>query len=239
MRSAAYIGRIGGLAIALGIGTAVATGYGVASADSTDSSSSSPAAHSAGRTSDAKATASRQQRATAARSGRNSASSLTAASTSTAEAAPAAPSKALSPNASRASSGGPVNDSPSAPVEPAPLWGLVSWARRESDVTANISAATTTQAAVTTSPVTTRVGWVTGPGTVTPSRFGIAGTDVGIMWDNSMTGANRQVLTIFGDTFSGANQTGVWRSDVLLRTTDPIARTFAPGSLTDPFAGFR
>jgi D-arabinan endo alpha-(1,5)-arabinofuranosidase len=74
---------------------------------------------------------------------------------------------------------------------------------------------------VVTSPVTTRIGWVTGPGTVTPSRFGIYGTDVGIMWDNGMTGDNRQVLTIFGDTFSAANQSGVWRSNVLLRTSDP------------------
>ena len=132
---------------------------------------------------------------------------------------------------------GPVNDPPTAPVEPAPLWGLVSWARRETGPTANVSAATTSQAAVVTSPVTTRVGWVTGPGTVTPTRFGIAGTDVGIMWDNGMTDDNRQVLTIFGDTFSGANKTGVWRSNVLLRTTDPIARNFAPGSVTNPFAG--
>ena len=39
MGAAAYIGRVGGLAVALGIGTAIATGYGVASADDTVSNS--------------------------------------------------------------------------------------------------------------------------------------------------------------------------------------------------------
>ncbi|OYN76380.1 DUF4185 domain-containing protein [Mycolicibacterium sphagni] len=95
----------------------------------------------------------------------------------------------------------------------------------------------TVAAAVASSPVTTKVGWVTGPNTLTPSRFGIDGTDVGVMWDNGMTGVNRQVLMIFGDTFSGPNMTGAWRSNVLLRTTDPIAGVFAPGSTTNPFAG--
>jgi Domain of unknown function (DUF4185) len=37
MGAAAYIGRVGGLAVALGVGTAIATGYGVASADDTTS----------------------------------------------------------------------------------------------------------------------------------------------------------------------------------------------------------
>ena len=231
MRSAASVGRIGGLAIALGIGTAVATGYGIAAADSTGSSSGSAAAHSTTHTSGPKAGASRQQRAPAAGSVRKPARMPAL------KAAPAATSKALAPKAFRTTTGTPVNDPRPAPVEPAPLWGLVSWARRATAAQAGVSVATTSPTANVTSPVTTRVGWVTGPGTVTPSRFGIAGTDVGIMWDNGMTGEDRQVLMIFGDTFSGANQSGVWRSNVLLRTTDPIARNFAPGSVTDPFAG--
>jgi Domain of unknown function (DUF4185) len=37
MGAATYIGRVGGLAVALGVGTAIATGYGVASADETTS----------------------------------------------------------------------------------------------------------------------------------------------------------------------------------------------------------
>ena len=38
MGAASFVGRVGGLAVALGVGTAIATGYGVASADTTDSS---------------------------------------------------------------------------------------------------------------------------------------------------------------------------------------------------------
>ncbi len=57
-------------------------------------------------------------------------------------------------------------------------------------------------------PVTTKVGWVTGPNTSAPGRFGIYGTDVGIMWDNGMAGDKRQVLMIFGDTFSGPRYVG-------------------------------
>ncbi len=41
MGSAAYIGRVGGLALALGVGTAIATGHGIAAAEGSDSSGSS------------------------------------------------------------------------------------------------------------------------------------------------------------------------------------------------------
>jgi ABC-2 type transport system ATP-binding protein len=48
MSAGAYIGRIGGLAVALGIGAAVATGHGVASADTSDASGAeSPSTSSA------------------------------------------------------------------------------------------------------------------------------------------------------------------------------------------------
>ena len=42
MGAARYIGRVGGLAVALGVGTAVATGHGIALADSTESNASGP-----------------------------------------------------------------------------------------------------------------------------------------------------------------------------------------------------
>jgi hypothetical protein len=42
MGAAAYIGRVGGLAVALGVGTAIATGYGVAAADTADQAASEP-----------------------------------------------------------------------------------------------------------------------------------------------------------------------------------------------------
>lgn len=41
MGAARYIGRVGGLAVALGVGTAIATGHGVALADTTDANTSS------------------------------------------------------------------------------------------------------------------------------------------------------------------------------------------------------
>src|SRR5262249_41035550 len=44
--SAAYVGRVGGLAVALGIGTAVFTGHGVALADTADGGSGPKAADS-------------------------------------------------------------------------------------------------------------------------------------------------------------------------------------------------
>ncbi len=210
MRTAIHLGRIGGLAIALGIGGALASGAGIASADSTDSApSSSSAAHSA-----------RHQRTPSPRATVKPASAAAAASSTTAT--PARDSaevlNAVPRRASRAT-GSFASSQPAAPVAPvdqAPLIAL---------------------AAVTASPVTTKVGWVTGPNNGTSARFGVYGTDVGVMWDNGMTGQDRQVLIIFGDTFSGPNQSGVWRSNVLLRTTDPITRTFATGSLTNPFAG--
>lgn len=178
MRTAAYIGGIGGFAVALGVGAAVTAGCGVASADSAESGS--PATHPSSATRSAVGHAQRTQ-----------------------------PKATAVPRASK----------------PLP-------ARQSRAVTPPTSAA-----AVATSPVTTKVGWVTGPNTSTPGRFGVYGTDVGIMWDNGMAGDKRQVLMIFGDTFSGPNMTGNWRSNALLRTTDPINRVFAPGSTTDPFAG--
>ena len=42
MSAAAYVGRVGGLAVALGVGAAVVTGHGVAWAETSDSVSPSP-----------------------------------------------------------------------------------------------------------------------------------------------------------------------------------------------------
>ena len=97
-------------------------------------------------------------------------------------------------------------------------------------------------AAVTSFPGTTRkpvsvstnthwIEFVTGKGNLnnTTTRFGIGGTDLGIMWDNGMpdnpatTGVDEhQVLIAFGDTFSNTTpvRTGVWRFNTLFRTPD-------------------
>ncbi|BBY60347.1 hypothetical protein MSAR_34830 [Mycolicibacterium sarraceniae] len=72
---------------------------------------------------------------------------------------------------------------------------------------------------VTSNPI----GWVTGqvngrwPQTNNTAGFGIYGTDLGIMWENTLTG---KIQLAFGDTFSGPNMTGGWRSNVLLLSTD-------------------
>nr|WP_284232642.1 DUF4185 domain-containing protein [Mycolicibacterium sp. TUM20984] len=83
------------------------------------------------------------------------------------------------------------------------------------------------------SPSTQFVQWVTGNYQTgnpliadTLTRFGITGTDVGVIWDNGMVDDpttpynEHQVLMAFGDTFSGANMTGNWRFNVLLRSAD-------------------
>ena len=47
------------------------------------------------------------------------------------------------------------------------------------------------------------------------------GADLGIMWDNGQTGANRQVLIAFGDTFGNCNVAAQeWRKNTLFRSAD-------------------
>ncbi|WP_313676176.1 DUF4185 domain-containing protein [Mycolicibacterium sp.] len=167
--------------------------------------------------------------------------------------------------------------SPLAPVETSALWGLLAWTRREFQRTIEIlggstgtqtiptlsaatatplPAGTTLAAAATTTPTTTPVAWLTGPGTTgsyllsrtnnTAAMFGIAGTDIGAMWDNGIadnpvTAVNEhQVLMAFGDTFSGTGMTGTWRPNVLLRSSDATLAdgiTVRPGVVGDIFSG--
>ncbi|BBZ63001.1 hypothetical protein MMON_43020 [Mycolicibacterium monacense] len=85
---------------------------------------------------------------------------------------------------------------------------------------------------VSVSGNTVRITNVTGPGGLnnTTTRFGIGGTDLGIMWDNGIkdnpnTAVNEhQVLIAFGDTFSNRTpvRTGVWRMNTLFRSTDTV-----------------
>ncbi|HEY9312642.1 DUF4185 domain-containing protein [Williamsia sp.] len=66
---------------------------------------------------------------------------------------------------------------------------------------------------------TKTVAWVTGPGSQndTLDRFGISGTDLGIMWDNG----SGQTLMAVGDTFGDCDAGGQeWRHNVLLRSDD-------------------
>ena len=109
---------------------------------------------------------------------------------------------------------------------------------------------------VVVSPNTSIITKVTGPGGLnnTPARFGIGGTDLGIMWDNGIqdnltTSVNEhQVLILFGDTFSTTTpvRTGVWRNNMLLRSSDNILSNGMyvqdgsvpiPGTTADDFTG--
>ncbi|MGE5696299.1 MAG: DUF4185 domain-containing protein [Candidatus Sericytochromatia bacterium] len=72
-----------------------------------------------------------------------------------------------------------------------------------------------------------RVGWITGPNTNSYSRFHISGADLGIMWDNGQSGAGKQVLIAFGDTFGDCSVTDQeWRKNTLFRSAD---RSLADG----------
>jgi hypothetical protein len=96
-------------------------------------------------------------------------------------------------------------------------------------------------AAVTTEPGTARtpvvvstnthfIEFVTGAGNLndTQRRFGVGGTDLGIMWDNGIpddptTAVNEhEVLIAFGDTFSTSSpvRSGIWRMNTLFRSSD-------------------
>ena len=87
------------------------------------------------------------------------------------------------------------------------------------------------------SPSTQFVNWVTGnyydtnnsaldwPDTLT--RFGVSGTDIGVMWDNGMVDDpstpynEHQILMAFGDTFGLRSVPGEdWRFNVLMRSAD-------------------
>ncbi|AEF39888.1 DUF4185 domain-containing protein [Hoyosella subflava] len=79
------------------------------------------------------------------------------------------------------------------------------------------------------------VGMLTGPRSdnATVERFGISGTDLGIMWDNGGSGAERQVLIAYGDTFGDCSLPGnEWRYNTLMRSGDT---TLSDGmSVPDP-----
>jgi hypothetical protein len=196
--ASAYVGRIGGLAVGLGVGAAILAGASAAWADSSGSGDSGSSTHS----SSAKA-------------------SRPASSGPTSNKTPA-----------RSAAGATVTGS-SKPTTPRAVTKLVSAVAVTSGTTAettNSPAAAVTKpaaAVVTSQPSSISsapVGWVTGqanntrwPQTNNTAGFGIYGTDVGVMWENGLTG---KIQLAFGDTFSGPNMTGDWRSNVLLLSTD-------------------
>lgn len=80
---------------------------------------------------------------------------------------------------------------------------------------------TTAQAAESPEASTANVvDWLTGPNTDSYSRFGISGTDLGIMWDNG-SASNPQLLIAFGDTFGNCSLSDQeWRKNTLFRSND-------------------
>lgn len=89
---------------------------------------------------------------------------------------------------------------------------------------------------------TSLVGWVSGPESPnkTLERFGISGTDLGIMWDNGDP-ANKQVLMAFGDTVGYCSVDGhQWRYNTMLRSRDrdlAHGMAVAPGVASDRYSG--
>lgn len=80
---------------------------------------------------------------------------------------------------------------------------------------------------------TTTVELLTGPTSPneTVDRFGIHGTDLGILWDNGGAGGQDQVHMALGDTMGDCNVPGdQWRSNILFRSTD---RTLSDGMRID------
>lgn len=83
---------------------------------------------------------------------------------------------------------------------------------------------------------TTTVELLTGPTSPnnTVDRFGIRGTDLGILWDNGGDGSRaepRQVMMALGDTMGDCDVPGdQWRSNILFRSSD---RTLSDGMRID------
>lgn len=70
---------------------------------------------------------------------------------------------------------------------------------------------------------TTTVELLTGPTSPnkTVERFGISGTDLGILWDNGATGAEQRMMMALGDTMGDCDVPGdEWRSNILFRSAD-------------------
>ena len=161
--------------------------------------------------------------------------------------APTPPAAAAAPVAARAAAASSVDrllaavgltpldagSAPGLPTESPALWAVAAWSRRDRSARGvTLAAAALPSAAVVASTPSslnsTPVGWVTGqrnnayPGsgwrqTTNPSWANVYGTDVGLMWFNGVNGLTQ---IAFGDTFSGPNMSGNWRSNVLLLSDD-------------------
>lgn len=227
-RAAMYIGRIGGLAVMLGIGTAMALGTDVAWAEG-------PGGAESGRSADS----GRAGAGAAAGPARDNRPATSGASRTARPAAAASvkPSSTVSAGSSQiASVALPAADSgpdPAAPLSTPATWAVAAAARRDPGRGVSLAAASVQPSAAVvkatpTSLTSGQLGWVTGqrntafPGltwaqTNNTKWAEVYGTDLGIMWFN---GVNGYTQLAFGDTFGGPNMSGDWRSNVLLLSDD-------------------
>ncbi|MBS1695473.1 MAG: DUF4185 domain-containing protein [Actinobacteria bacterium] len=124
--------------------------------------------------------------------------------------------------------------------KPAILAGVTSTPEQAADTA--VAPNTAARAAAAPSAATaTVVDWLTGPNTDSYQRFTISGADLGIMWDNGQTGANKQVLIAFGDTFGDCSTPDQqWRNNTLFRSADTDlsdGMTIPPTRFNDRYAG--
>ena len=225
-----YIGRIGGLAVMLGIGAAMALGTGVASAEGADDGGSTASERAGAGASAGPARDSRTAKSSTVRTPR-SAAAVSVKPSSTVSAASSQIASVALPAADSGSD-------PAAPVSTPAAWAVAAVSRRDprrgvslAATSVSPSAAVVTAAAVKATPSTlpsAQLGWVTGqrntafPGfnwsqTNNTRWANVYGTDLGIMWTN---GDNGLTQLAFGDTFSAPNMSGDWRSNVLLLSDD-------------------
>lgn len=214
-----HVGRIGGLAVLLGVGAAMALGTGVAWAEGAERAES-------GRSTDSgKAGAAAAAGPARGRTARPAA------------AASVKPTSTVSAGSSHiASVALPAADSgtdPAAPLSAPAGWAVAAMSRRDPGRGVRLAGASVspTAAVVTATPTTLtsgQLGWVTGQRNTAFPGFNwtqtnntkwaeVYGTDLGIMWFN---GVNGYTQLAFGDTFSAPNMSGDWRSNVLLLSDD-------------------
>lgn len=225
-----YVGRIGGLAVMLGIGAAMALGTGVAWAEGADDGGSTASVRAGAGASAGPARDSRPAKSSTIRTPRPAAA-VSVTSSSTVSAASAQIASVALPAADSGSD-------PAAPVSTPAAWAVAAVSRRDprrgvslAGASVSPSAAVATAAVVKATPSTlpsAQLGWVTGqrntafPGfnwsqTNNTRWANVYGTDLGIMWSN---GDNGLTQLAFGDTFSAPNMSGDWRSNVLLLSDD-------------------
>ena len=226
-----YVGRIGGLAVMLGIGAAMALGTDVAWAEGAQGAESGSSADSGRASTGASAGPTRDTRPTKSSTSRT-ARPAAAASVKPASTVSAGSSQIASVALPAAAAADPGND-PAAPLSAPATWAVAAMSRRDPGRGVRLAGASVQPSAAVvkatpTSLTSGQLGWVTGqrntafPGftwtqTNNTKWAEVYGTDLGIMWFN---GVNGYTQLAFGDTFGGPNMSGDWRSNVLLLSDD-------------------